>query len=137
MPVLIGTSLWDIVETHVRGYFKYYDRPMPIPGYGSFNQVDEWKKYIAAQREIKNQYGEVRERKGDMASQAEARATFTFPAFYDPLTDSHEPLLLILKAEFQKFGKGDFPQTRTVEGKRLVMEFHKRYKDLLSIAEKL
>lgn len=136
-PVFIGTGLWDAIDTHVKGYFKYYDRLMPIPNHGMVNQVDEWKKYLASQREIKNQFGEIREKKGDMASQAETRATFTFPAFYDPLTDAYEPFLLIIKDEFRKFGYGDFPQTRTVEGKRQVHEFHRRYKDLFAIAEKL
>lgn len=139
MPILLGSGLWDTIDAHVRGYFKFYDRYMPVPGHAEkVNQVEAWKKELTERRKyLKTEYGESRDRKGDEADHAEMRATFVFPAFYDPITATHEPLLLILKDEFKKFGHGDFPQTKTVEGKRDALEFHRRYKELLSLPQKM
>lgn len=126
LPIIQGNDLWSRIEWLITGYFRYYKK-----------QVPAWKHYLEMRRAGTNEYGEAKgQAKSEISAHAEMRVSFAFPSFWDPLTDAQEPLLPILQAEFKKQGY-EFPQTRTPEGKKLVLEFHRRFKDLFGVAEKM
>ena len=129
------------VQFVVEGYFKYYDRPVSVPdgngGLVTGNQVSSWKQYLASRKEGRNEFGEDGGlAKSGTASHAETRTTLTFPAFYDPLIASTEPVLPLIQREYKKEGI-KFPQTNESRGDRAVLAFHKKYKDLFGVADKL
>lgn len=136
VPLIKGTDVQSRVEFKVDGYMRYYNRSMFIPTIGPVNQVEEWKKYLQILRDLKTDYGEFKEqKKSDISAHAEVRVVFVWPAFYDPLTDSYEAILPLLREEYKREGI-DFPQTKTVKGKRAVAAFHKKYKELFAVPQK-
>lgn len=134
--IILKDGLWPEISSHVNGYFKYYDREMAV-GEARENQVKAWKDYLQGRRLSLTQYGEHKDAgEGTEAKNAELRANLVFPAFWDPLTQSHEPLLPILRDTFAKYGFPKFPDTRTPEGKAQMLRFHREFKDILAVSTK-